>query len=279
MSLVFGRSVARRRVAAPRSVVECGCGREHEVHERHDDREPTDVGGSQRRQHRAQEAGAQEEDRSPVHQNTCSRPYAAAATMAAPGMVKTHAQTTRPATPHRTADKRWLAPTPTMPPVIVCVVETGMPWAEVKNNMAAAADSAQTPPTGLMRVSLVPIVFTMRHPPVSVPSAMAVCAESTTHSGTSEFLPTSPVAMSRARITPIVFCASLAPWPRLYAPADTSCMCRKPRLSFGTFWYRWVLQRTPIISTNEAASPASGASTMNTAIVRIPSQTNTPKPA
>ena len=37
----------------------------------------------------------------------------------AAGMVKIHAQIMRPATPHRTADKRCTAPTPTIAPVMV----------------------------------------------------------------------------------------------------------------------------------------------------------------
>src|SRR5438094_793762 len=50
-----------------------------------------------------------------------------AAMSAAPGMVKIQAQTTRPATPQRTALTRLREPTPKMPPVIVCVVLIGMP--------------------------------------------------------------------------------------------------------------------------------------------------------
>ena len=72
-----------------------------------------------------------------------------------------------------------------MAPVMVWVVDTGMPAADVKNSVAAAADSAATPPTGWSRVIFEPIVFTMRQPPVSVPRPMAVWADSTTHSGTS----------------------------------------------------------------------------------------------
>ena len=45
--------------------------------------------------------------------------------MPAIGIVSTHAQTMRPATPHLTAEKRFAEPTPTIEPVIVCVVETG----------------------------------------------------------------------------------------------------------------------------------------------------------
>ena len=46
---------------------------------------------------------------------------------AAAGIVKIQAHTMRPATPHFTADKRRVAPTPTIAPVMVCVVETGTP--------------------------------------------------------------------------------------------------------------------------------------------------------
>ena len=101
-------------------------------------------------------------------------------------MVRIHAHTTSPATPQRTADIRRLAPTPTIAPVIVCVVDTGIPAAEVKNSVAAAADSAAIPPAGWRRVIFDPIVLTMRQPPVSVPSPIADVRDSTTQSGTSE---------------------------------------------------------------------------------------------
>src|SRR5206468_12074773 len=102
----------------------------------------------------------------------------------APGMVRIHAHTTRPATPHLTAEMRWVVPTPTMAPVIVCVVDTGMPAWAVKNRVAAAALSAHMPCTGWSRVIREPIVWTIRQPPNAVPTAMAACADSTTHSGT-----------------------------------------------------------------------------------------------
>ena len=41
--------------------------------------------------------------------------------------MSTHAQTMRVATPQRTAESLCVAPTPMIAPVIVCVVETGMP--------------------------------------------------------------------------------------------------------------------------------------------------------
>jgi len=56
---------------------------------------------------------------------------------AAMGIVKTNAQTMRPATPQRTAESLRMAPTPTMAPVMVCVVETGMPNELAKNSVAA----------------------------------------------------------------------------------------------------------------------------------------------
>ena len=77
-----------------------------------------------------------------------------------------------------------------MAPVIVCVVETGMPLAETKKSIEAAADSAANPPTGWSRVIFEPIVLTIRQPPDSVPSPMAVCAARTTQSGTSPFFGT-----------------------------------------------------------------------------------------
>ena len=64
-------------------------------------------------------------------------------------MVIIHAHTICPATPHFTALRRLSAPTPTMEPVMVCVVLTGMPKAEEINSVMAAPNSAQNPSTGL----------------------------------------------------------------------------------------------------------------------------------
>ena len=47
--------------------------------------------------------------------------------MADIGIVRIQAQTLRPARPQRTADARTVEPTPTIAPVIVWVVETGIP--------------------------------------------------------------------------------------------------------------------------------------------------------
>src|SRR2546423_14252304 len=80
------------------------------------------------------------------------------ATAAEAGIVRIHAQTMRRATPQRTADRRCTAPTPTMAPVMVWVVLTGIPASAVPNRVKAPALSAQNPPIGLSLVILEPIV-------------------------------------------------------------------------------------------------------------------------
>src|SRR5687767_210964 len=96
-----------------------------------------------------------------------------AAIVPAIGIVSTQAQTIRLATPHLTADILRVEPTPTIAPVIVCVVDTGIPPSVVPNNAMAPAVSAQKPPTGFNFVIFEPIVCTMRQPPDNVPSAIA----------------------------------------------------------------------------------------------------------
>src|ERR1700730_7569900 len=75
-----------------------------------------------------------------------------AANVAAAGMVRTHAQTILPATRHLTADSRVVDPTPAIAPVIVWVVDTGIPEKVAPNKVSAPAVSAQNPPTGLSLV-------------------------------------------------------------------------------------------------------------------------------
>src|SRR6185295_4944658 len=101
----------------------------------------------------------------------------------AAGIVRTHAQTIRPAIPQRTADRRCVAPTPTIDPVIVWVVLTGMPKCVATRIAAAPPVSAQNPPTGRSFVIRDPIVYTMRHPPNSVPSEIALYAPISIHRG------------------------------------------------------------------------------------------------
>src|SRR5437763_9411078 len=91
-------------------------------------------------------------------------------------MVSTHAHTIRRAMPQRTADRRLVAPTPTIAPVMVWVVLTGIPASEAENRVIAPAVSAQNPPTGLSLVIREPMVRTILQPPKYVPKAMEVCA-------------------------------------------------------------------------------------------------------
>ena len=85
------------------------------------------------------------------------------------GMVRSQAHSRSPATPQRTADTDCAVPTPTIEPVMVCVVETGMPSAVARNRAIDPEISAQNPPTGRILVMRWPMVLTMRQPPNSVP--------------------------------------------------------------------------------------------------------------
>ena len=96
-----------------------------------------------------------------------------AAINAEAGIVKIHAHTMLLAMPQFTEEKRRVDPTPTIAPVMVCVVDTGMPKAVAVNKVIAPPVSAQKPPTGLSFVSFCPMVLTMRQPPNNVPNAIA----------------------------------------------------------------------------------------------------------
>src|SRR5205085_3141670 len=180
------------------------------------------------------------------------------------GMVSTHAHTIVPATPHRTAEAFRAVPTPTIAPVMVCVVDTGMPNAVARNRVAAPPVSAQKPPTGLSFVMRVPIVLTMRQPPESVPKLIAACAQRTTHKGiggSEEFGPywSSPPAASTAVMMPIVFCASLPPWPSEKAAAESNWPFRKKRSTLCGDHLRKI-QKTATISRNPSNNPMTGDS-------------------
>ena len=95
------------------------------------------------------------------------------ATRALTGIVNIHAQIRLNVTPHRTADRRFVAPTPTIEPVSVWVVLTGIPKKMVRKIVSAPAVSAHTPSSGFTLVMRVPIVFTIRQPPDIVPRAIA----------------------------------------------------------------------------------------------------------
>ena len=71
-----------------------------------------------------------------------------------------------------------------MQPVMVWVVETGMPSQVAANSVIEPPVSAQNPCIGVSRVIFEPIVFTMRQPPTSVPSPIIAWQVITTQNGT-----------------------------------------------------------------------------------------------
>ena len=101
------------------------------------------------------------------------------------GIVMIQAQSNFLVTPQRTADTLFRNPTPIMAPVMVCVVLTGIPSSAVENKVIAPAVSAANPSKGVKCVMRCPMVFTILHPPIIVPTAMAAWQESTTQKGMS----------------------------------------------------------------------------------------------
>ena len=96
-----------------------------------------------------------------------------AASVAETGMVNTQAQIRLMVTPQRTADTLFTKPTPTIEPVMVCVVETGIAKCSVIPKVTAPAVSAATPSNAVTFVILEPIVFTIFQPPLIVPKDIA----------------------------------------------------------------------------------------------------------
>ncbi len=77
---------------------------------------------------------------------------------------------------------------------------------------------------------------------------------------------------------PIVFCASLLPWPMLYSADDSSCSrrnhwstCRGDRLK--------KIQETQIMVRAPSSSPSTGEITMNATVLRIPGASRGAVPA
>ena len=94
------------------------------------------------------------------------------------------AMTTFFATPQRTAEALCKEPTPMMEPVMVWVVETGIPSPVAKKIVAALAVSAAKPLTGCSLVIFIPMVRTIQQPPHMVPRAMVRLQAMITHKGT-----------------------------------------------------------------------------------------------
>ena len=121
----------------------------------------------------------------------------------------------------------------------------------------APAVWALNAPDGRTRVMPMPMVRTMRQPPNSVPSAMARWQEITTQNGTCISPCRNPLANSSTVMMPMVFCASLPPWPRLYMDAEMNCaLLNPPSVRDGD--ERWNIHRMPIDSATASSMPSIG---------------------
>src|SRR5437879_1958144 len=127
-------------------------------------------------------------------------------------------------------------------PVIVWVVDTGMPQIDARITVAAPPVSAQKPENGFNLVIRLPIVRTIRQPPVSVPRPIAAWAERMIQIGRSFMFGRYMkwyreegsansfwFATRRPAMMPMVFCASLEPWESENAAAEPSCARRNHR--------------------------------------------------
>src|SRR6478736_2713007 len=193
-------------------------------------------------------------------------------------MVTIQATTMSLATFQRTAETRRAAPTPTMAPVMVWVVETGTPRKVAMNSVAAPPVSAQKPCIGVSLVIRNPMVRTIRQPPISVPSAIAAWQASTTQNGIEKCSPRWPCEYSSTAMIPMVFCASLPPWPSEYSEAETNCRMRKAR-STANGVERTDSQDTIATSTSARRNPTSGDSTIASSVLVRPLQTAADNPA
>src|SRR3954469_25181051 len=111
--------------------------------------------------------------------------YAAAAIVPAAGAVRTQPTAMSPATDHRTADRRVVAPTPITAEVTTCVVDTGAANTNAVRYSTELADSSAAKPCGGVRLKIRrPSVRMIRSPPDQVPAASAVAHSRITQSGT-----------------------------------------------------------------------------------------------
>ena len=84
--------------------------------------------------------------------------------------------------------------------------------------------------------------------------------------------------MSSSQMMPIVFCASLLPWPMLYIAEDTSCSLRNQR-SVCLWVRRRQIQDNATMMIPESSMPRSGATTMKDAVLMMPGASSGPVPA
>src|SRR3954452_780313 len=190
----------------------------------------------------------------------------------------TQAYTIELATFQRTAETRRAAPTPTMAPVMVWVVDTGTPRKVAANSVAAPPVSAQNPCIGVSLVIRNPMVRTMRLPPIRLPTAIAAWHDSTTQNGTEKCSPRWPCEYNSTAMMPMVFCASLPPWPSEYSDAEANCRMRNAR-STANGVERIDSQETIATSTSASRKPTTGDSTIATSVLVSPLHTTADRPA
>src|SRR5882724_8373412 len=130
---------------------------------------------------------------------------------------------------------------------------------------------------GVRRVIRKPMVRTIRQPPISVPSAIAVWHASTTQNGISKWSLRWPCEYSSTAMMPMVFCASLPPWPSEYSDAETNCRMRKARSTVNGV-ERTDAHETIATSTIASKNPTSGDSTIASSVFDSPLQTATEIP-
>ena len=96
---------------------------------------------------------------------------------------------------------------------MVCVVETGMPSQVAANKVIAPPVSAQKPCTGVSRVIFEPMV--LHDAPAARQRAQAHGRLAGDHHPERhvELAAEMPCEYSRTAMMPMVFCASLPPWP------------------------------------------------------------------
>ena len=88
------------------------------------------------------------------------------------GIVRIHDRTMRFAVTHFTDFMPSVRPTPMTPPVMVCVVLTGIPMNEVAIKVVAPANSAEKPRIGVILAKPPPMVLMTFLPPIRMPNDM-----------------------------------------------------------------------------------------------------------
>jgi len=99
------------------------------------------------------------------------------------GKVKSQVNTIFLAIPHRTAERRLVAPTPIIEVLTQCVVLTGIPKCEATSITVAADALAANPLTGRKVVIFNPNVSITRFPPIAVPRLIEAAETITAQKG------------------------------------------------------------------------------------------------